>query len=249
MLTLPPLLYGVLRRKVRTLPPTQPCVCGEAQSKQRGVITSLHESDDYRQAQSKQNSRITSPPEPDNYLQVQSKQSSCTTSPRKPNNYRQAQYKKSGVITDPQSEGNGTKKVTEEESDTTATTMGWCALLATLTNLMQAAGGGQKIVVLLNILLALLGQGAMHNQNTAYFASQVQFNTIPNVMMPSKTWMDAITMFHHPTRVRVCVKDIQADDYHYIDPRGKPNLNPGQTERGPGHYAARHDPHHCRSDR
>ena len=83
----------------------------------------------------------------------------------------------------------------------------------------------------------------MHNQNTAYFASQVQFNTMPNVMMPSKTWMDAITMFHHPTRVRVRVKDIQADDYHYIDPRGKPNLDSGQTERGPGHYAARHYPH------
>ena len=121
--------------------------------------------------------------------------------------------------------------------------MGWCTLLAMLTSLMLTAGGGQKIIVLLNILLALLGNGAMYNQNTAYLTSQVQFNTIANVMLPSKSWMDAITMSHHLIRVRVRVKDIHADDCHYLGPCGKANPDPGQNEGGSFHYAARRYPY------
>ena len=62
--------------------------------------------------------------------------------PRESESYRQAQFKKRGVTTDPDSDEDGAKKVTKEKLDTTATTM---------------AGVGQKIVFLLNILLALLG--------------------------------------------------------------------------------------------
>ena len=103
---------------------------------------------------------------------------------------------------------DGTKKATEEQLDITATTM--------------AAGGGQKIVVLSNILFALLGNGAMYNQHTACLTNQVHYSTVTNVMLPSQSWTDAITMPHHVEWVRV--------------------RDPGPKEGGACHYAARHYP-------
>ena len=110
---------------------------------------------------------------------------------------------KQGDYTQQQDWGeDGAKKATEEELDITATTM--------------AAGGGQKIVVLPNILFALLGYGAMYNQHTACLTNQVHFSTLTNVMLPSQSSTDAITMPHHVKWV--CVRD------------------PGPNEGGARHY-------------
>ena len=116
---------------------------------------------------------------------------------------------KQGDYTQQQDWGeDGAKKANKEELDITATTM--------------AAGGGQKIVVLSNILFALLGYGAMYNQHTACLTNQVHSSTLTNVMLPSQSWTDAITMPHHVEWVRVC--------------------DPGPKEGGACHYAARNYP-------
>ena len=123
----------------------------------------------------------------------------CITSPRESDNHRQAQSNQRGVTTDPQPEENGTK---------TATTM---------------AGVGQKIVFLLNILLALLGNGASYNQHTAYLTNQVPYSTVTNVMLPSLSWTDVNTRPHHIKRVRI--------------------RDPGLNKGGARHYAAHHYPY------
>ena len=117
---------------------------------------------------------------------------------------------KQGDYTQQQDWGeDGAKKATEEELDITATTM--------------AAGGGQKIVVLPNILFAPLGYGAMYNQHTACLTNQVSFSTLTNVMLPSQSWTDAITMPHHVEWVRV--------------------RDPGPKEGEACHYSARYYPY------
>ena len=128
--------------------------------------------------------------------------------PRESESYHQAQFKKRGVTTDPDSDEDGAKKATKEKLDTTATTM---------------AGVGQKIVFLLNILLALLGNGAIYNQHTAYLTNQVPYSTVTNVMLPSLSWTDANTRPHHIKRVRI--------------------RDPGPNEGGARHYAAHHYPY------
>ena len=132
----------------------------------------------------------------------------AVTSPRESDNHCQAQSKQRGVTTDPQPEENGAKLATKEKLDTTATTM---------------AGVGQKIVFLLNILLALLGNGAIHNQHTAYLTNQVPYSTVTNVMLPSLNWTDVNTRPHHIKRVRI--------------------RDPGLNEGGARHYAAHHYPY------
>ena len=77
------------------------------------------------------------------------------------------------------------KKTMEKEAGTMGTTMCLYALLGLLTSSMLAAGGGKKIVLLLSTLLAFLGNGGMHSQDSAHLASKVQFCTVTNVMLPS----------------------------------------------------------------
>ena len=91
------------------------------------------------------------------------------------------------------------------------------------------AGVGQKIVFLLNILLALLGNGAIHNQHTAYLTNQVPYSTVTNVMLPSLNWTDVNTRPHHIKRVRI--------------------RDPGLNEGGARHYAAHHYPYQCEGRR
>ena len=62
----------------------------------------------------------------------------------------------------------------------------------------------------------------MYNQHTAYLTNQVHFSTLNNVMLPSQSWTDAITMPHHVEWVRV--------------------RDPGPKEGGACHYVARHYP-------
>ena len=63
----------------------------------------------------------------------------------------------------------------------------------------------------------------MYNQHTACFTNQVSFSTLTDVMLPSQSWTDAITMPHNEKWVRV--------------------RDPGPKEGGARHYAARHYPY------
>ena len=68
-----------------------------------------------------------------------------TTNPLKSLYCCQAQSKKIVVTTDPESYGDGVKKTMEE----------------------KFADGGKKIVLLFSTLLAVLGNGVMHSQDSA----------------------------------------------------------------------------------
>ena len=77
---------------------------------------------------------------------------------------------------------------------------------------MLAAGGGQKIVVLLNILFASLGNGAMYSKNPVY--SQVQFYTATNnILLSPQILMDTIALPFNLERVRVRTREPR-DDAH-----------------------------------
>ena len=183
----------------------------QAQSKKWCCTTSSWESDNVRQAQSKQRGVITSPQESDNYRQAQSKQRGVTTSPQESDNHRQAQTKQRGVTTSPQESDNYRQAQSKQKGAT--------------TDPQPEANGTKK---------ATEGESALYNQHTACSNNQVSFSTLTDVMLPSQSWTDAITMPHNEKWVRV--------------------RDPGPKEGGARHYAARHYPYqqeegrrHCRS--
>ena len=165
-----------------------------------GSTTSPQEPDNNRQAQSKNGCCISSSWESDNVRQAQSKQRGVITSPQESDNYRQAQSKQRGVTTSPQESDNHRQAQSKQKGAT--------------TDPQLEANGTKK---------ATEGESVMYNQHTACSNNQVSFSTLTDVMLPSQSWTDAITMPHNVERGRV--------------------RDPGPKEGGARHYAARRYPH------
>merc|ERR1712030_306779 len=141
----------------------------------------------------------TSPQEPDNNRQAQSKNGCCISSSWESDNVRQAQSKQRGVITSPQESDNYRQAQSKQKGAT--------------TDPQPEANGTKK---------ATEGKFALYNQHTACSNNQVSFSTLTDVMLPSQSWTDAITMPHNGKWGRV--------------------RDPGPKEGGARHDDARHYP-------
>ena len=115
-----------------------------------------------------------SPQKPDNYRQAQSKQRDVITSPQESDNHRQAQTKQRGVTTSPQESDNYRQAQSKQKGAT--------------TDPQPEANGTKK---------ATEGESALYNQHTACSNNQVSFSTLTDVMLPSQSWTDAVTMPHN----------------------------------------------------
>ena len=124
----------------------------------------------------------------------------CTTSPRESDNNRQAQSKQRCCTTSPRESDNDRQAQTKQRGAT--------------TDPQPEANGTKK---------ATEGESAMYNQHTACSTNQVSFSTLTDVMLPSQSWTDAITMPHNGKWGRV--------------------RDPGPKEGGARHDAARHYPY------
>ena len=124
----------------------------------------------------------------------------CTTSPRESDNNRQAQSKQRCCTTSPRESDNDRQAQTKQRGAT--------------TDPQPEANGTKK---------ATEGESAMYNQHTACSTNQVSFSTLTDVMLPSQSWTDAITMPHNGKWGHV--------------------RDPGPKEGGARHDDARHYPY------